>query len=329
MVADRQSRVTFLAADLLSSAQPSPTSSQKTRVGGFRRHASGRLSRRGRGRSMFTPGSRTCAYKTTSGLGKWPNKDPMGEMGGINLYCFALNCPVYGIDPLGLSFLDDAANFSAGVGDNLTFGLTRVGRKGLNWMFSDGYEDPGVDPTSGSYVAGEVTEVTVEIAVTAGGASLRHVARLTVRESLEGGARTTFRRANSLSGGFIHHINPIKGHPGGAIAKYPLPFKWAAQGAWNMKWVPSRAAHQAEHAKMLALEAVDDLRESTLLVRQAANQIGLYLDGNVCDWSVDVSASVKGVESDGGGLLAPIPETPTPMTTIDASATYEGSGEGD
>jgi len=85
MVADRQSRVTFLAADLLSAAQPSPTSSPKTRVGGFRRRPSGRLSRRARSRSMFTPGSRTCAYKTASGLGKWPNRDPKGELGFILL----------------------------------------------------------------------------------------------------------------------------------------------------------------------------------------------------------------------------------------------------
>ena len=126
MVADRQSRFTFLAADLLSAAQPSPTPLPKTRVGGFRRHASGRLSRRGHSRSMFTPGSRTCAYKTASGLGKWPNRDPMGERGfeilrqhnayrvlrfvaGIaeraeqpDLYEFVANNPVKFFDSLGL-----------------------------------------------------------------------------------------------------------------------------------------------------------------------------------------------------------------------------------
>jgi len=101
MVADRQSRVTFLAADLLSAAQPSPTSSPKTRVGGFRRRPSGRLSRRARSRSMFTPGSRTCAYKTASGLGKWPNRDPMDEEGGLNLYAFVGNNPLNLIDTDG------------------------------------------------------------------------------------------------------------------------------------------------------------------------------------------------------------------------------------
>ena len=102
MVADRQSRVTFLAADLLSAAQPSPTPLPKTRVRGFRRHASGRLSRRGRSRSMFTPGSRTCAYKTASGLGKWLSRDPIGERGGINLYAFLNNNVLNNEDRLGL-----------------------------------------------------------------------------------------------------------------------------------------------------------------------------------------------------------------------------------
>jgi hypothetical protein len=35
---------------------------------------------------MFTPGSRACGYKTASGLGKWPNRDPLQEKGGMNLY---------------------------------------------------------------------------------------------------------------------------------------------------------------------------------------------------------------------------------------------------
>jgi hypothetical protein len=86
MVADSHSRFTFLAADLLSAAQPSPTPLQKTRVGGFRRHASGRLSRRGRCRSIITPGSRACAYKTVSGRHEWPNRDPLGEPGFETLH---------------------------------------------------------------------------------------------------------------------------------------------------------------------------------------------------------------------------------------------------
>ena len=105
----------------------------------------------------------------SASTGRWLSKDPLGEIGGRNLYGFCFNRPIYGIDPYGMRFLEDAANFSAGVGDSLTFGLTRQARKGLNWMFSDGYDDDGVNPSSGAYIAGEVTEVTVDIVVTAGG----------------------------------------------------------------------------------------------------------------------------------------------------------------
>ena len=61
-----------------------PTSPRKTRVRGFRRHASGQTSSRRRCRSMFTPGSRGCAYKTVSGRHEWPNRDPLGDFGNLD-----------------------------------------------------------------------------------------------------------------------------------------------------------------------------------------------------------------------------------------------------
>jgi RHS repeat-associated protein len=254
---------------------------------------------------------------------RWLSKDPIGELGGKNLYVIGFNHPIYGVDPLGLDWLQDTANFAAGVGDSLTFGLTYQARKGINWMLF-GEFDSGVDPESGAYIAGEWTETVVEITVTAGGASLRHVAKHSARRALEGGATRAFRRVNNLEGGFVHHINPIKGHPGGQIARYPLPFRWAARGHWNMKWVPTRAAHEAEHARMLRLEALDRYRESTLLVRQAANELALYIEGKrpCYDWSVDVSASVKG----SGWQDGPIPSDPVML--IEALVQGQESGIG-
>ena len=138
MVAGAQSCFTFLAADRESAAwqcatfgplldyRPHRTFTAvlphrpKNRVGVFSGSPSGRLSRRGRGRSINTPGSRACAYKTASGLGKWPNRDPFGEKGfmvikfptwdiivettlGANIYEMVDNCPVGKFDPFGLS----------------------------------------------------------------------------------------------------------------------------------------------------------------------------------------------------------------------------------
>jgi len=78
------------------------TSPLKTRVGVSRRRASGRLSRRRRSRSMFTPGSRACGYSTASGRAKWLNRDPIGEVGGKNLYGCVVNDAINGSDPVGL-----------------------------------------------------------------------------------------------------------------------------------------------------------------------------------------------------------------------------------
>lgn len=51
---------------------------------------------------MFTPGSRACAYRTASGRAKWPNRDPIGEQGGVNLYASFYNNPLSYVDRNGL-----------------------------------------------------------------------------------------------------------------------------------------------------------------------------------------------------------------------------------
>ena len=120
MVANAQSCFTFLAAGRESAARQCATFGPlldyrphrtftavlphrpKTRVGGFHRHASGQTSRRGRGRSINTPGSRACAYKTASGRHEWPSRDPIGERGGINVTSFAGNDLVNSVDLAGL-----------------------------------------------------------------------------------------------------------------------------------------------------------------------------------------------------------------------------------
>ena len=94
--------LTFLAADRQQRPLARPISPLKTRVRGFCRGASGRSSSRRRATSINATGCRVCGYKTASGRGKWPNRDPIGEMGCINLYSFVRNDPCDLYDPLGL-----------------------------------------------------------------------------------------------------------------------------------------------------------------------------------------------------------------------------------
>jgi len=52
---------------------------------------------------MFTPRSRTCAYKTAPGLVEWPSRDPRDEEGGLDMYDFVVNNSPNYIDSLGKS----------------------------------------------------------------------------------------------------------------------------------------------------------------------------------------------------------------------------------
>ena len=83
------------------------TSPHRTRVWGFRQSPSGRLSRRRRRDRAIATGSARCAYKTASGRGKWPSRDPIGDKGGLNYYSFVENGPNTKIDPDGRDIFVD------------------------------------------------------------------------------------------------------------------------------------------------------------------------------------------------------------------------------
>ena len=51
-------------------------------------------------------------------LGRFLNRDPIGEEGGVNLYAFVENDPVNGWDRLGLEEACDPADYSAGLCDD-------------------------------------------------------------------------------------------------------------------------------------------------------------------------------------------------------------------
>ncbi len=248
-------------------------------------------------------------------LMRWLNRDPIEEGGGENLYAFCQNNAIFYYDPNGESF-EDVSNFCAGAGDSLIFGLTRLFRRGLNRMIEGTWDDPA-DVESSAYYAGEYTEIAVEIAVSCGGATLRHVARHSSRQMLEKGARNAYRNAHNISGGVVHHINPIKGHPpvkgmkGGKIARYPLPFEWAARGEWNLTWYATAAEHNAAHRWMMQLESLDKFREITLGTRQLGNRIINKLNSSSdtkCWDSIDLNVYFYN-SIDSGANINGIPES--------------------
>jgi hypothetical protein len=71
---------------------------------------------------MFTPGSRGCGYKTVSGRHEWPNRDPIQEAGGLNLYEMTDNNPVNEVDALGLYYGNPVSGPNGPVGPSSPYG---------------------------------------------------------------------------------------------------------------------------------------------------------------------------------------------------------------
>ena len=57
-----------------------------------------------------SPIARACVYKTSAGRSGWLNRDPIGELGGINLYKSFANNPIKWIDAWGLDLSKTACN---------------------------------------------------------------------------------------------------------------------------------------------------------------------------------------------------------------------------
>lgn len=93
--------------------------------------------------------------------GRWITRDPAGYVDGLSLYLYVKGNPFLFRDPSGLMawydvLIDHAANLSAGVADNLSFGATDAIRGAAGW-------NDTVDKSSKMYVAGEVIETVGEL----------------------------------------------------------------------------------------------------------------------------------------------------------------------
>ncbi len=145
--------------------------------------------------------------------GRFVTRDPIGYKGGINLYSFTLYNPVNEIDPDGTDWLTTVANFSAGAGDSLTFGLTKYGRKYLGEATGVGDANGAVDYNGGAYAGGEYTETAVEVGVTLGSAGLTKAALKQGAKEIARGQFARMTRNIVRDGKNLHHLNPLSGHP--------------------------------------------------------------------------------------------------------------------
>ncbi len=96
--------------------------------------------------------------------GQFTQEDPSGLGGGLNTFGFAGGDPVNFSDPFGLwpwPSLSQVANFSAGFGDVVSFGLTGLVREAMG---TDGV----IDHNGGFYLAGAIVGTIADAALTAG-----------------------------------------------------------------------------------------------------------------------------------------------------------------
>jgi RHS repeat-associated protein len=108
-------------------------------------------------------------------FGRFISEDPIRFDGGMNFYAYAGNNPVTFRDPLGLDWLQNLANYSAGAGDNLSFGLTKVARNEWGDFFY-GNASRTVNECSTWYRGGEWSGTVLSTAI-GGGAGLRSAAK--------------------------------------------------------------------------------------------------------------------------------------------------------
>ncbi len=159
---------------------------------------------------------------------RWPNRDPIGELGGINLYAYVGNSPVNFYDPYGLAIGDwwDARTwFNSGFTESWSDQANSIGQTlgdllAGNWdNFGDNYDDSTLGQAEaagpGVHTATKICVGTATVA-TAAAASLMAVE-----------AATGFRiEVHGTHGWTLPHLQGIQGPGWGTtVFRFP-PHSW-------------------------------------------------------------------------------------------------------
>jgi RHS repeat-associated protein len=167
------------------------------------------------------------------------SEDPLGFRGGINIYMYGGNNPISRIDPYGLDWLNDLADFSAGAGSALTFGLTDAINNATG-------ASSVVNKCSGWHALGTATGIGLTTAI--GGAAGAEAAEANAGEKgyefshwipdRMGGPRSIFN-GNYVSSKF-HYLTDFYRYPTGyqawgpklpAVVQQLLRIPWVYDGA--------------------------------------------------------------------------------------------------
>ncbi len=210
--------------------------------------------------------------------GRWLTVDPAGADGGDNLYAYCGGDPVNSNDINGTDWLDNASNFSAGVGDSLSFGITDLIRDGM------GVNDV-VNHSGGAYIAGEVTETAAEIGLTLGSGALKKAAT----KGAQAAARRVAKRylPEVIIGLERHHLLAIAGHPGGFKSLFPsagLIARLAKHEAHPLAQWGLRVLHQtkfltaAEHTVAHRIMRKQEIQYASFVMNRALTSIRITLN---------------------------------------------------
>lgn len=160
-------------------------------------------------------GGDTNLYGYIDSVGKpWAISGALKPINETNAYLYTGNNPINRVDPLGLYWLEDLSNFSAGFGDTITFG-------GTAWLREQGGYNDVVNPCSGYYTGGSIAGIGADLAL--GGAGALKAAGYSTKIAIHG-AKHPFKYIGKWS-----HIQLNiwkKGVDGSGIPfRIPLPWK--------------------------------------------------------------------------------------------------------